>query len=64
MKNLIAALCLALVIPAQAAPKSQLHVYSDTGLKAVRKIGSDLYETLDERRDEPADWLDAPAQTL
>lgn len=49
MKNLIAALCLALVIPAQAAPKSQLHVYSDTGLKAVRKIGSDLYETLDEK---------------
>lgn len=45
----MAAAWLALGIPALAAPNPPPHVYAETGLKAVRKIGNDLFETLDDK---------------
>jgi hypothetical protein len=49
MKKLSAAAWLAIVVPALAAPSAAPHDYSATALKAARKIGSDLYDTLDEK---------------
>ncbi|MGD1083565.1 MAG: hypothetical protein ABSA47_02300 [Verrucomicrobiota bacterium] len=70
MKIGIAAAWLAILIPAQAAPNAPQHVYSETSAKAVHKIGSDLFETLDEKYQKNVDpdmirveTLDAPVIT-
>jgi len=55
--KLMAAAWLAVLVPTHGAPNAPLpaapratpHVYTETSLKAVRKIESDLYETLDEQ---------------
>jgi hypothetical protein len=70
MKKLIAAAWLAIVVPALAAPEPPPHVYNATALKAVRKIGNDLFDTLDEKYQKKVDpdmirlgLVDAPVIT-
>jgi hypothetical protein len=70
MKTFVAAAWFALVLPTLAAPAAPPHAYTETGLKAVRKIGTDLYETLDEKYQKSVDpdmihmeSLDAPVIT-